>query len=314
MENDAAATPMAKDRLQPEPLGIYLIKCGTMPAQSRFGADRKRKHQMNPQPESLLVASRTAFSQLAALAVQYSLSTVGAIVLLVVGWILSGMISRWVYRGLSRIHGIDETLARFFQSFVHYGLLVLVFVAVLGQFGVQTTSLLAALGAAGLAIGLALQGTLQNIAAGIMLLILRPLRVGEYIETGAIKGFIVEIGLFATEMKTVDGLYLMAPNSTLWNTPITNHSRERERRQELSVAIGNDVDAVAVKKTIMAIVTADRRVQSDPPPRVFSDDLTADKTVLTLQYWATTSQWSETRHHMIDTLKEGLKAEGIALK
>lgn len=269
---------------------------------------------MDPQPENILVATRTAFSQLAALAVQYSFSIVGAIVLLVVGWILSGMISRWAYKGLSRIHGIDETLARFFQSVVHYGLLVLVFVAVLGQFGVQTTSLLAALGAAGLAIGLALQGTLQNIAAGIMLLVLRPLRVGEYIETGSVKGFIIEIGLFATEMKTVDGLYLMAPNSTLWNTPITNHSREQERRQELSVAIGNDVDAAAVKRTIMKIVTSDKRVMTSPPPRVFSDDLTADKTVLTLQYWATTSQWSETRYDMIDALKDGLTAEGVALR
>jgi small conductance mechanosensitive channel len=269
---------------------------------------------MDPQPENILLATRTAFSQLAALAVQYSFSFVGAVVLLVVGWILSGMISRWVYKGLSSIHGIDETLARFFQSVVHYGLLVLVFVAVLGQFGVQTTSLLAALGAAGLAIGLALQGTLQNIAAGIMLLVLRPLRVGEYIETGSVKGFIIEIGLFATEMKTVDGLYLMAPNSTLWNTPITNHSREQERRQELSVAIGNDVDAASVKKTIMGIVTGDDRVQKAPPPRVFSDDLTADKTVLTLQYWAKTSQWSETRYDMIDKLKEGLASSGVALK
>jgi small conductance mechanosensitive channel len=165
-----------------------------------------------------------------------------------------------------------------------------------------------------LAIGLALQGTLQNIAAGIMLLVLRPLRVGEYIETGSIKGFIIEIGLFATEMKTVEGLYLMAPNSTLWNTPITNHSREQERRQELSVAIGNDVDAVDVKKKIIDIVIADDRVQKEPAPKVFSDDLTADKTVLTLQYWAKTSKWSETRHDMIDRLKQGLTDAGIALK
>lgn len=269
---------------------------------------------MEPQPENLLVATRTAFSQLAALAVQYSFSIAGALVVLIVGWILSGFISRWTYRGLERIHGIDETLARFFQSLVHYGLLVLVFVAVLGQFGVQTTSVVAALGAAGLAIGLALQGTLQNIAAGIMLLVLRPLRVGEYIETGSVKGFIIEIGLFATEMKTADGLYLMAPNSTLWNTPITNHSRENDRRQELSVAVANDVDATVVKKTILDIVRADQRVQPTPPPQVFSDDLTADKTVLTLQYWAKTLEWSETRHDMIDRIKEGLTTAGVALK
>jgi small conductance mechanosensitive channel len=106
----------------------------------------------------------------------------------------------------------------------------------------------------------------------------------------------------------------MAPNSTLWNTPITNHSREQERRQELSVAIGNDADASAVKQAILRIATGDKRVRSSPPPRVFSDGLTADKTVLTLQYWATTSQWSDTRYDMIDALKDGLKAQGVILK
>jgi small conductance mechanosensitive channel len=246
---------------------------------------------------NVIVATRTAFSQATALAVQYGFSIVGALVLLVGGWMLSGIVSRWAYQGISRIHGIDETLARFFENVLHYGLLVLVFVTVLGQFGVQTASIIAALGAAGLAVGLAL----------------RPLRVGEYIETGTVKGFIVEIGLFATEMKTADGLYLMAPNSTLWNTPITNHSRESNRRQELSVAIGNDTDAGAVKMEILSIVTADERVQKHPQPRVFSNDLTADKTVLTLQYWARTTQWSETRYDIIDRLKNGLSAKGIAL-
>jgi small conductance mechanosensitive channel len=115
-------------------------------------------------------------------------------------------------------------------------------------------------------------------------------------------------------MKTADGLYLMAPNSTLWNTPITNHSRESSRRQELSVAIGNDTDADPVKKEILTIVKSDDRVQKQPAPRVFSNDLTADKTVLTVQYWARTSQWSETRYDVIDRLKDGLSSKGIVLK
>lgn len=269
---------------------------------------------MEPDQANAIVATRSAFSQLAALAVQYSFSVFGAVVLLGGGWVLSGMFSRWAYQGISRIHGIDETLARFFENVLHYGLLILVFVMVLGQFGVQTTSIIAALGAAGLAIGLALQGTLQNIAAGIMLLVLRPLRVGEYIETGSVKGSIVEIGLFATEMKTADGLYLMAPNSTLWNTPITNHSRESNRRQELSIGIPNDVDVKAVKQIIVDIITADHRVDQQPAPRVFSNDLTADKTVLVIQYWAKTSVWSETRYDLIDRVKEGLATNGVALK
>ncbi|WP_313199623.1 mechanosensitive ion channel domain-containing protein [Rhizobium sp.] len=259
-------------------------------------------------------ATQTAFSQLGALAVHYGLSFIGAIVLLVGGWILSGFISRWAYKGLSRIHGIDETLARFFEKVIHYGLLILVFVMVLGQFGVQTTSIIAALGAAGLAIGLALQGTLQNIAAGIMLLVLRPFRVGEYIETSSVKGKIVDVGLFATELRTSEGLYLMAPNSTLWNTPIVNHSREPDRRQELSIAVGNDVDVREVKNTLLEIVNADDRVKNQPAPRVYSDDLSADRTTLKIEYWAKTSDWTETRYDMIDALKGGLSSRGIAIK
>lgn len=261
-----------------------------------------------------VAATRTAFSQLGALAVHYGLALVGAIVLLVGGWMLSGFISRWAYRGLSRIHGIDETLARFFEKVIHYGLLILVFVMVLGQFGVQTTSIIAALGAAGLAIGLALQGTLQNIAAGIMLLVLRPFRVGEYIETSSVKGKIVDVGLFATELRTSEGLYLMAPNSTLWNTPIVNHSREPDRRQELSIAVGNDIDIRTVKDTLLEIVRADKRVQETPTPRVYSDDLNADRTTLKIEYWAKTSDWTETRYDMIDALKAGLSARAIPIK
>jgi small conductance mechanosensitive channel len=259
-------------------------------------------------------ATHTAFSQLGALAVSYGLSFIGAIVLVIGGWILSGLLSRWAYRGLSRIHGIDETLARFFEKVIHYGLLILVFVMALGQFGIQTTSIIAALGAAGLAIGLALQGTLQNIAAGIMLLILRPFRVGEYIETSSVKGKIVDVGLFATELRTGEGLYLMAPNSTLWNTPIVNHSREPERRQELSIAIGNDVDVRMVKETLLKIITSDGRVQSNPGPRVYSDDLAADRTTLKMEYWAKTSEWTETRYDLIDSIKSGLVEKGVAIK
>ncbi|MBB3595935.1 small conductance mechanosensitive channel [Rhizobium sp. BK529] len=261
-----------------------------------------------------IAATPTALAQLGALAIHYGLSLAGALVLLVGGWILSGLVSRWAYKGLSRIHGIDETLARFFENVLHYGLLILVFVMVLGQFGVQTASIVAALGAAGLAIGLALQGTLQNIAAGIMLLVLRPFRVGEYIETASIKGKIIEVGLFATELRTADGLYLLAPNSTLWNTPIINHSREPERRQELSIAVNNDADVDLAKRTLLAIVASDERVRREPSPRVYSDDLSADKTTLKVEYWAATHEWSETRHDLIDRLKSGLKEREIAIR
>lgn len=244
----------------------------------------------------------TAFAQFWALALHYGLSLAGAIILLIAGWFLAGLVSRWAYQGLSRINGIDVTLASFFKNALHYSLLALVFIMVLGQFGVQTASIVAALGAAGLAIGLALQGTLQNIAAGIMLLVLRPFRVGEYIETAAVKGRIVEIGLFATEMRTADGLYLLAPNATLWNTPIINHNREPERRQELTLTVDNKADLHAVKADLFGIVSSDGRVRQTPPPRVYADDFGADKTTLKIEYWAQTGEWKDTRDDMIDRL------------
>lgn len=262
----------------------------------------------------LLTATRTALSQITALVVHYSFSVVGAAVLLGLGWFLARLLSRWLFETVSKLRGIDITLAQFFSNVLRYAILTLVFVTVLGQFGVQTTSIVAALGAAGLAIGLALQGTLQNIAAGIMLLVLRPLRVGEYIQTANITGTVIEVGLFATELKTVEGLFLLAPNSTLWNTPIVNHSRRPERLQELSLGIGNDTDPSAVKHLLLEIVLSDDRVQKHPPARVYSDDLTADKTVLKVAYWARTEDWSDTRRDLIDRMRQALAERGIALK
>ncbi|EJK86895.1 small-conductance mechanosensitive channel [Rhizobium sp. AP16] len=270
--------------------------------------------RMENQATNAIVATQTALSQASALIVHYGFSTIGAIVLLAGGWVLASVISRWAYKGISKIHGIDETLARFFEKALHYGLLILVFVTVLGQFGVQTTSIVATLGAAGLAIGLALQGTLQNIAAGIMLLALRPFRVGEYIEASTVAGKIVEVGLFATQLRTADGLYLLAPNSTLWNTPIINHSREPNRRQELSVAVGDDADLKLASKTLLDVVTDDRRVRSSPAVRVYSDELTAEKTTLKIEYWVKTSDWTETRHDLVDRMRIALADKGIVIK
>ncbi|MBY4589949.1 MULTISPECIES: mechanosensitive ion channel family protein [Rhizobium] len=256
---------------------------------------------MQQQAADVLLATQTALSQASALAVQYSFSVLGAVILLVLGWALAGFASRWAYEGLSRVHGIDETLARFFTNVLRYALLILVFITVLGQFGVQTASIIAALGAAGLAIGLALQGTLQNIAAGIMLLILRPFRVGEYIETSSVAGTVREIGLFATELRTADGLYRLAPNSTLWNTPITNFSREATRRNELKIKVEDDIDRSM--ETLMGLAKADSRVLKSPEPSVFIDGLGDGAIFVTLRYWAKTGDWWTVSRDMAKRVK-----------
>lgn len=258
---------------------------------------------MEQHAADVLLTTRTALSQASALAVQYSFSILGAVILLVVGWTLAGFVSRWAYEGLSRIHGIDETLARFFTNVIRYALLILVFITVLGQFGVQTASIIAALGAAGLAIGLALQGTLQNIAAGIMLLILRPFRVGEYIETSSVAGTVREIGLFAIELRTGDGLYRLAPNSTLWNTPITNFSREPTRQNDLKVSISREDDLDSAMESLMGIAEDNPRVLPSPAPSVFIDSLGDSTISVTLRYWAKTGDWWQVSRDMVKRVK-----------
>ncbi|MBN7804735.1 mechanosensitive ion channel family protein [Agrobacterium rosae] len=258
---------------------------------------------MDQQATDIIVASQAALRQASALMVQYSFSIVGALILLIIGWVAAMLLQRWSYEGLSRIRGFDETLARFFSGIVRYVVLILVLVMVLGQFGVQTASILAALGAAGLAVGLALQGTLQNIAAGIMLLVLRPFRVGEYIETSAVTGTVVEIGLFATELKTSDGLYRLAPNSTLWNVPITNYSRFPSRRHELSVNVPKGESTADTQNMLMTIARSDSRVLLDPAPTTFIDSVSNDGATVKLRYWARSENWFATTRDVTKALK-----------
>ena len=243
------------------------------------------------QASEFVVATRAALAQLSALGVQYSFSVVGAIILLIIGWLAAGMFSRWARNGLGRIHGIDATLAQFFSNIIRYAILVLVVVMVLGQFGVQTASVLAALGAIGLAVGLALQGTLQNIAAGIMLLVLRPFRVGESIETSSVSGTVVDVGLFATELRTADGVYRLAPNQTLWNVPITNYSRLDKRRADISVSTSENVDIERAEKLLLEIANDDKRVLKSPAPTAFVADFSDGAATVTMRYWSKSGEW-----------------------
>ncbi|MDB5552375.1 MAG: mechanosensitive ion channel family protein [Rhizobium sp.] len=258
---------------------------------------------MEPQNMDFIVASRAAVTQAGALLVQYSFSIVGAFVLLLVGWLASRYLHKWALAGMRRIRGFDVTLAHFLANVVRYVVLLLVLVTVLGQFGVQTASIIAAMGAAGLAIGLALQGTLQNIAAGIMLLILRPFRVGESIETKDVNGSVQEIGLFATELRTGEGLFQLVPNALLWNTPVKNFSRLRTRRYDLTVVLPVDSDIRKAESMLMAIAERDTRVNSKPSPVTQVSDITKDTVSIKLEAWIDTSNYGPTSRALAKSAK-----------
>lgn len=268
---------------------------------------------MNFDTTGMVAALEGGVREASALAVAYSFSILGAIIILVAGFIIAGVAERWSYAGLNRMKSFDETLSKFLSKVVRYAILIFVGITVLAQFGVQTASIIAALGAAGLAIGLALQGTLQNIAAGIMLLVLKPFRVGEYVDAGDVSGTIVEIGLFATEVKRIDGLFILAPNSDLWNTAVTNYSRNPQRRNDLTIGIHYDDDIDLAQDTLMALARDEKRVLEEPAPMTFVAELGDNSVNITLRYWTATSDWWMTRLDLTKAGKKAFDAKGITI-
>jgi small conductance mechanosensitive channel len=234
-----------------------------------------------------------------------------AIVILVAGWVVSRWLARWLRALFQHSHHIDETLKPLLINFARYSVVAITLVAVLGQFGVQTTSLIALLGAAGLAIGLALQGTLANVASGVMLLLLRPYRVGEKIATGATKGTVQEIGLFHTEIITYDGLFVAMPNSSIFSATITNLSRQPTRRTDFQIDIDRDADIDAAKAAILDGLAHDSRVLKEPPAQIWVETMSGPQVVLNVHAWLANSDFIPTESEIKILTRRTLNQAGF---
>jgi len=221
----------------------------------------------------------------------YGLDVVGALAILIIGWMLAGWVRSMVDRGLSKVPNMDSTLRPFLSNIVRWIILAFVIVAVLGQFGVETTSIIAVLGAAGLAIGLALQGTLSNVAAGVMLLILRPFKVGDFISAGSLSGTVIEIGLFTSELKTADGIYIMAPNSQIWNTVITNFGRNATRRIDVLVGIAYDDNIDDAQNALQKLMEDNDLVLKDPVPMTMVMELGDSSVNINMRCWVNNADY-----------------------
>jgi small conductance mechanosensitive channel len=243
----------------------------------------------------------------------YAMSVIGAILILIGGLWIAGFLRRRTENLLRRTKRVDDTLTPVLGSIVRYGVIVVTIVIVLGQFGVETTSVIAVLGAAGLAIGLALQGTLQNIAAGVMLLLLSPFKVGEFITAGGVSGTVKEIGLFTTELLTADGIFVVMPNSQLWNTDITNFSRKPTRRLDILVGVAYDDDLDKGLETLMAMMQADERVLGEPEPQVMVMNLGDSAVELNARCWVNTGDYWAARWDLTKRAKEMVEAAGLTI-
>lgn len=227
---------------------------------------------------------------------------VSAALLLAAGAIVANWTARLALRVMGGAGHVDPTLRTILASVVRYMILVLVLVAALSQIGVQTASLLAVLGAAGLAIGLALQGTLANIAAGIMLVWLRPFRVGDYIEvvTGnPIAGTVREIGLFASLVQSYDGIMVFAPNSTIWNSPVRNHSRTAQRLVCVSISLPETADIPRARDRLLAWLAQDLRVSKSPATDIFLERIDDGAATLTCRLWTSPSDLGAVQRDLI---------------
>lgn len=238
---------------------------------------------------------------------------ISAILVLLAGLWFAGFARRSVLRLLESGEHVDETLRTALSSILYYTLLLLVMVVFLSQLGIQTTSILAALGAAGLAIGLALQGTLSNVAAGFMLLWLRPFNLGDYIDADGIAGTVKKIGLFSTELHSWDGIFQFVPNAELWNKRVTNYTRLPTRLLELKFGIAYDDDIPKAKETLDAMVRADERVLDDPAPQILTYELGDSAVVLAVRCWTKTPDYWAARWALTDEGKHKLEAAGMTI-
>lgn len=243
----------------------------------------------------------------------YGLDVVGAIVILIVGLMFAGWAHRTSLKGFSKINKLDPMLRGFFASIIKYFVVIIVVLAVLNQFGVQTTSLIAVLGAAGLAIGLALQGTLSNVAAGVMLLIFRPFKVGDVIDAGGQFGKVQSLTLFVTEMDTGDNVHIIVPNSQIWGSAVKNLSHNATRRVDLVVGIGYEDDINKAMGSIHSVIKADDRAHETPAPLVAVTELADSSVNLVIRVWCDSGNYWPLKFDLTKAIKERLDSDNISI-
>jgi len=241
------------------------------------------------------------------------LTVVKALVVLIVGWIVAGTVSRMISRRVAAHPNLDVTIGSFVASIAKWVILLVVLIAVLGLFGISATSLVAVLGAATLAIGLALQNTLSDLAAGFMLVLFRPYKVGQYVDIGGTAGTVQDLNLFTTELKTPDNVQIVMPNGKAWGTIITNYSAHENRRVDLTFGIDYADDADRAMQIIRDLAAADTRVHDDPEPWVRVTNLGESSVDLTARLWTSADDYWDVKFDMTKQVKEAFDKGGISI-
>jgi small conductance mechanosensitive channel len=254
----------------------------------------------------------TILPKLQELITLYGLKVIAAVVIFIVG--------RWVAKGLKRLMvraltkgKVDETLVSFLGHLTYFTLLAFVIIAALNQLGIQTTSFIAILGAAGLAVGLALQGSLANFAAGVLMIIFRPFRVGDYVEGGGTAGIVEEIQIFTTKLRTPDNKSIIIPNAKITGDNIVNYSAKDSRRMDMIVGVSYDDDYDQVKEVLQDILAKDGRILEEPPPTIAILEFGDNSVNFAFRPWVKTAEYWDVYFALTEAIKKRFDEEGITI-
>ena len=238
---------------------------------------------------------------------------VAAALILIVGFMLARFFSRRIARLAEKHPSLDQTLFNFLSNVVRYVVIALTVLIVLNTFGVQTTSLVALFGAAGLAIGLALQGTLSNVAAGVMIVFFRPIKLGDFVEINDSQGTVMNINLNFTELATLDNVQVIVPNSQVWGNTITNYSVYNTRRAEWIFGVSYNSNLALAERVIRETIMADERSKTDPEPFIQVNNLGDFSVDFLVRVWVDRAEYFAYQADMKRRVKEALDAAGIEI-
>ena len=242
----------------------------------------------------------------------YGLPIVWAILIFIVGRIASRIISNSVAKIMVKSN-VDETLVKFAKNMIYIALMIFVILAALGKLGIETTSFAAIIAAAGLAIGLSLQGTLGNFAAGVMLILFRPFKVGDFVEAGGVAGIIEEIQIFSTKMRSGDNKEVTVPNGQIIGSTITNYSAKETRRVDMVIGVGYNDDLKKVRSVLEDILNKDERILDDPAPTIGVAELADSSVNFVVRPWVKSADYWGVMFDTLETVKLRFDEEGISI-
>lgn len=242
----------------------------------------------------------------------YSVKILAALLILVIGKWLARRITNVITRLMEK-NKVDITLVRFLDSIMYYSFMVMVVIAAAGQLGINTTSFLTIVGAAGLAIGLALKDSLSNFASGVMLVLFRPYRVNDYVDIGGVAGNVVSISLFTTELNTVDNQKVIVPNASITSNVITNVTANPTRRVDLVIGIGYNDDIKKAKEVIQGVLAEEKRILPEPAPLIAVSELADSSVNFVVRPWVKTGDYWGVYFALHENIKLALDANGISI-